>query len=633
MQISRNLQAILVHCMLFLAMSSTGLAQRVSSGLIIYYPLTEGSGTSVTDQSGYGSPLDLSTTYGTFSWISGRNGIVITQDCRIQSSGAASKLISEAKASNEITVEVWCKPAYLNIDHSQGLVVNSLSTSYKRNFALFPDNDDISVRVRTSNDGNSGSPYLWTYNTIQLAETHFVFTYDNNEEVKFYQNGSLKGTRSHSGNFSNWDDTYFLFLASDNDNGGGSRFWLGELYLVAIYNRALSAAEILQNYNAGSIVGGGGGGGATPPAAPTGLAANAVSTGQIDLSWTDNASDETGFKIERKQGTGAFAEIATVSANVTTYSNTGLNAGTMYTYRVRAYNSAGNSSYSNEASATTQPPPEQPPAAPSNLTATAVSSSQINLSWTDNSGDETGFKISRKEGANGSYSEIATAGANVTNYSDTGLSAQTTYYYKVLAYNGAGNSGESNEANATTDAPSSGELWTLKDGTNDIYYDQGKVGIGTNAPNGVLHLYTSTKDDAILMNLGAESKGERFQMRIHATGTDYLNITRGTTTLMSISEGGTITAKELILQSNGADFVFDDGYRLMPLDEVAQHIKTNKHLPGLPPAKETQKRGMNIAEMQTKLLQKIEELTLYVIELKQENEGLQKRLHTVEHRQ
>jgi hypothetical protein len=89
------------------------------------------------------------------------------------------------------------------------------------------------------------------------------------------------------------------------------------------------------------------------PAAPAGLAATTVSSSRIDLAWTDGSSNETGFKIERKTGSGTFAQIATVGANVTTYSSTGLSAGTSYSYRVRATNSGGDSAYSNTASAST----------------------------------------------------------------------------------------------------------------------------------------------------------------------------------------------------------------------------------------------------------------------------------------
>jgi FtsP/CotA-like multicopper oxidase with cupredoxin domain len=90
----------------------------------------------------------------------------------------------------------------------------------------------------------------------------------------------------------------------------------------------------------------------TPPAAPTGLSASAFSSTAIDLSWTDNSGDESTFTIERFDG-GAFSEIGTVGANVTSYQDTGLIASTTHQYRVGAENNAG-TSYSDTASATTQ---------------------------------------------------------------------------------------------------------------------------------------------------------------------------------------------------------------------------------------------------------------------------------------
>lgn len=90
------------------------------------------------------------------------------------------------------------------------------------------------------------------------------------------------------------------------------------------------------------------------------------------------------------------------------------------------------------------------PNAPAGLTAIAVSSSQINLSWTDNSNNEAGFKVERKAGIGGTYTQIASVGANVTAHSDTGLTAGTAYYYRVMAYNSFGDSVYSNEANTAT---------------------------------------------------------------------------------------------------------------------------------------------------------------------------------------
>jgi hypothetical protein len=183
------------------------------------------------------------------------------------------------------------------------------------------------------------------------------------------------------------------------------------------------------------------------PATPSGLTATVMSSTQIKLSWKDNSSNETMFKIERKTGSGSFSQIATVAANVKTYNNIGLKANTTYSYRVRSYNSLGNSGYSNTVTVTT--PAAGTPSSPSGLTATAISSTQIKLSWNDNSSNETIFKIERKTGS-GSFSQIATVAANVKTYNNTGLKAATTYSYRVRAYNGFGNSAYSNTASATT---------------------------------------------------------------------------------------------------------------------------------------------------------------------------------------
>jgi hypothetical protein len=88
------------------------------------------------------------------------------------------------------------------------------------------------------------------------------------------------------------------------------------------------------------------------------------------------------------------------------------------------------------------------PNAPSALSATTISSTQINLSWTDNSSNETGFKVERKMGAGGTYAQIAAPGVNATSYQDMSVSCGTQYYYRVRATNSGIDSGYSNEANA-----------------------------------------------------------------------------------------------------------------------------------------------------------------------------------------
>lgn len=96
------------------------------------------------------------------------------------------------------------------------------------------------------------------------------------------------------------------------------------------------------------------------------------------------------------------------------------------------------------------------PSPPSNLFTTAISIIQIDLSWTDNSYGETGFKIERKTGTAGTYSQIAIVTADTESYSDIALIESTAYYYRVRAYNSSSNSSYSNETNATTPSASSG---------------------------------------------------------------------------------------------------------------------------------------------------------------------------------
>src|SRR6266851_2994812 len=195
-----------------------------------------------------------------------------------------------------------------------------------------------------------------------------------------------------------------------------------------------------------------------PPTSPSNLTAAAVSTSQINLSWTASTDNVgvTGYLVESCPGAGCtnYAQIATVAG--TSYSNTGLQASTSYGYRVRATDAAGNlSAYSNTASATTLTPDTQPPTSPSNLAATAASSGQINLSWTastDNVG-VTGYLVERCQGAGCStFAQIGSTAS--TAYGDAGLSASTAYGYRVRATDAAGNlSAYSNTASATTLTP------------------------------------------------------------------------------------------------------------------------------------------------------------------------------------
>jgi subtilase family serine protease len=185
----------------------------------------------------------------------------------------------------------------------------------------------------------------------------------------------------------------------------------------------------------------------TTVAAPSSLTAQAVSTTQVNLNWTDDAANATSNIIQRSSDGGStWATLATVGGSATSYSDASAAAGATYSYRVYASNGSTNSATSNTATVTTIP------AAPQNVTASAVSASQINLTWSNVTG-ATGYRIDRStDGA--TWTTIGNVASGVTSFSSTGLSAGTKYYYRVLAANSSGTSAASSVASATTSAAS-----------------------------------------------------------------------------------------------------------------------------------------------------------------------------------
>jgi hypothetical protein len=187
------------------------------------------------------------------------------------------------------------------------------------------------------------------------------------------------------------------------------------------------------------------------PEAVTNLTATAVSASQINLSWTDNSEREDGRRVMRWNGT-AWVEIANLAPNVTSFADTGRSASSTYYYLLTTYNNGGSAS-APYVSATTLSGSSTPslPAAPTNLNASAVSSSQINLSWSDNATNESGYRIDRSPNGSTSWAQVGQVSPNITSFQNSGLGAGT-YFYRVYGYNSGGNSGYSNTASATVGA-------------------------------------------------------------------------------------------------------------------------------------------------------------------------------------
>lgn len=186
-----------------------------------------------------------------------------------------------------------------------------------------------------------------------------------------------------------------------------------------------------------------------PPSSPSPSDGATHQPTTVTLRWTGGDPDPTDtVTYDVYFGTTTNPPLVSSDQPGTAYTPPTLNYHTFYYWRVVAKDNHGNTVSSPVWSFLTEGVPLAQ--APSTLTATSVSASQIDLAWVDTAADEIGFKIERKIDTNGTYEQIDSVDANVTAHSDNGLLVNTTYCYQVRAFNGAGDSGPSNEACATT---------------------------------------------------------------------------------------------------------------------------------------------------------------------------------------
>jgi hypothetical protein len=231
--------------------SDTAFVREAGSGLLALYLFDEGSGTTVRDVSNAGTPLDLQIgDAGAVRWLPD-GGLALDSNVLIASPGPAAKVIQGIKASNEMSVEAWVKPGNLTQEGPARILTISTTTS-DRNYTMGQQFDEWQIRRRTSITDNNAGPAEHRIGPglggVDLRLIHLVYTRDASGLDTLYQDGVALGTNLQGGDFSNWNDSYRLGLGRELDL---QRPWLGEMHRMAIYNRALTAAEVAQSFQAG----------------------------------------------------------------------------------------------------------------------------------------------------------------------------------------------------------------------------------------------------------------------------------------------------------------------------------------------------------------------------------------------
>lgn len=222
-------------------------SDRVEPGLLVRYDFSEGHGETIHDRSGVGEPLHLTIEKNSgIRWSKGM--LSVESSALIASVQPARKVIDAVKKSNAITIEAWLKPAGSSQSGPARIISLSADTS-QRNVTLGQDKELYDVRLRTTGSDRNGMPSTSSpQKSLQTRLTHAVFTRAADGVAIIYIDGKQSVRKNVSGNFGNWNDEHRLLLANEATK---DRLWLGELHLVAIYDQALSAREVEQNFAAG----------------------------------------------------------------------------------------------------------------------------------------------------------------------------------------------------------------------------------------------------------------------------------------------------------------------------------------------------------------------------------------------
>lgn len=263
-----------------------------------------------------------------------------------------------------------------------------------------------------------------------------IVTFNGNDVIGLFKGGTLIDILGTFGSNANYAQNTTLVRKSSIDSPNTS-------YTLSEWDTYASDTDSdlgSHTFDGGSTV--------SPPSAPTNVQLIAT-TSSLDLSWDDGVGED-GYTIHRSLDNSTFTQIASIAADLTSYSDNNISLETTYYYYIQAFNTAGSSPSSSTVSGATLP---IPPATPANLSLIATTI-DLNLMW-DDVANEDGYLLYRSED-NITFSQIADLTTDNTSYTDNSVQLLTTYYYYVLAYNAGGNSGNSNTVSGQTENTVSG---------------------------------------------------------------------------------------------------------------------------------------------------------------------------------
>ncbi|MEO8225673.1 MAG: LamG domain-containing protein, partial [Gammaproteobacteria bacterium] len=221
---------------------------RYEAGQIALWEFKEGSGTTAFDTSGVQPAINL-TLSGDIGWVGGW-GINIRSGRAQGSTTASRKLHDLISATGQYSIEAWAAPA--NVNQEEARIVTYSAGSTLRNFTMGQTLYSYDFFNRSSTSGANGSllQTLADDEDAQATLQHVVMTYDPVAGRHVYVNGvdTQDADPAVGGTLADWDDTFALVLGNEPS---GDRQWQGVLRMAAIHNRALTPAQVQQNYDAG----------------------------------------------------------------------------------------------------------------------------------------------------------------------------------------------------------------------------------------------------------------------------------------------------------------------------------------------------------------------------------------------